>query len=47
MISKVIEYLWQDDFYGAGEATEIAKGSREKITSASQALKQVKRCLKK
>jgi len=47
MISKVLEILWVDEHYGAGELTERAKGKYERITSVTQGIKQMRRCLKK
>lgn len=47
MISKVLEILWIDEHYGAGNCTERAKGKYEKITSLSQGIKQIQRCRKK
>jgi len=33
MIANIIKTLQSDDFYGAGEHTEIAKGKNEYVTT--------------
>ena len=43
MISEVIKILRSEDFYGAGEYTEIAKGKREMVTSWKGIKRKVKR----
>ena len=43
MISEVIKILRSEDFYGAGEYTEIAKGKREMVTSWKGTKRKVKR----
>jgi hypothetical protein len=46
MIAEIINTLRQNDFYGAGENTEIAKGKKEMITSLKGITRKIKRvCL--
>ena len=42
-IANIVELLRKNDFYGAGEFTEIAKGKRELITSMDIAKAKIKR----
>ena len=43
MIKDIIELLNKDEFYGAGEFTELAKGKNEYVTSWSDFKTKVKR----
>ena len=43
MISKVIDILQSDDFYGGGEHIEIAKGKHEYITTWKGFKRKIKR----
>lgn len=46
MIAQIIRTLQVNDFYGAGEYTEIAKGKREYITTYKAFKRKLKRTLK-
>lgn len=43
MVAEVIKLLHQNEFYGAGENTEIAKGNRELISTYSDMKRKIKR----
>ena len=43
MITEIIKILQDDNFYGAGEYTEIAKGKREMVTSWKGIKRKIKR----
>lgn len=43
MITDIIRALQSDDFFGAGEAVEIAKGKNEHTTSFKVLKRKVKR----
>ena len=43
MIAKIIDLLQSNEFYGAGEFTEIAKGKNEIVTNWKGAKRKIKR----
>lgn len=43
MIANIIKLLHKNEFYGAGENTEIAKGNKELINSFSDMKRKIKR----
>jgi len=43
MIGEIIRTLRSNEFYGAGEFTEIAKGKHEMVNNWSDAKKKIKR----
>ena len=43
MIAEIIKILQDNDFHGAGEYTEIAKGKRELVTSFKGMKRKIKR----
>ena len=46
MIAQIIRTLQSNEFYGAGEFTEIAKGKNEIVTNRKGAKRKIKRILK-
>ena len=46
MISEIIKILQSNDFYGAGNYTEIAKGKHEYITTYKSFKRKLKRTIK-
>ena len=46
MISEIIRTLQSNEFYGAGEYTEIAKGKNEIVTNWKGAKRKIKRIIK-
>ena len=46
MISEIIKVLQSNDFYGAGNYTEIAKGKHEYITTYKTFKRKLKRTIK-
>ena len=46
MISEIIKILRSNDFYGAGNYTEIAKGKHEYITTYKAFKRKLKRTIK-
>jgi len=43
MITKVLDLLIEDPFYGAGRNTEIAKGKHKQVSSYKEFKEQIKR----
>tara|TARA_R110000803_G_scaffold76454_3_gene141105 strand:+ start:5851 stop:6003 length:153 start_codon:yes stop_codon:yes gene_type:complete len=43
MIAEVIKILREDNYYGAGEYTEIAKGKHELVTDWKSIKRKIKR----
>jgi hypothetical protein len=43
MIGEIIKILQQDNYYGAGEFTEIAKGKHQMVTNWKDIKRKVKR----
>jgi hypothetical protein len=43
MVGEIIEILQQREYYGAGEATEIAKGKFEMVRSWKDVKEKIKR----
>ena len=43
MIAEVIKILRENDYYGAGEYTEIAKGKHELVTDWKSIKRKIKR----
>lgn len=43
MIANIIELLQKNDWYGAGECTEIAKGKHEIVTTFNGFKRKIKR----
>jgi hypothetical protein len=46
MIADIIRVLQSNDFNGAGECTEIAKGKNESVTTWSGFIRKIKRIFK-
>jgi len=46
MIAEVIKILQDDNYYGAGEYTEIAKGKREMVSTWKGFKRKIKRSIK-
>jgi hypothetical protein len=46
MIAQIIKTLQSNEFYGAGNYTEIAKGKHELVTNWKGAKRKIKRILK-
>jgi len=46
MISEIIKILQSNDFYGAGNYTEIAKGKHEIVTTFKGFKRKLKRTIK-
>ena len=43
MISQIIKILQSNEFYGAGEFTEVAKGKHELVSGLKDAKRKIKR----
>ena len=46
MVGEIIEILQQREYYGAGEATEIAKGKFEMVMKWKGIKRKIKRSIK-
>ena len=43
MISEIVKILQEQDYYGAGECTEIAKGKHQLVTNWKDVKRKIKR----